>query len=274
MSKIKIIIPSYKRSNKLVFQQWIPKSFYSNVYIIVREEEEEAYKFLEGMINVVYLSGITGIHDKRHEITKLFANEKIWMVDDDVTIHDTYNADGWRRHNDQVISESQFYDLINETSNLLDKYPYGVIRTKGPFRFPFNKPEIELNTWNYTNTFLNLSIVNSNILGCDQVEHAEDIWAFCSVHKLKYETFCYNKFFSISPPPKKNKENGGMSQIRKGKMMTDSHKKIVENFPEYVKLKTPKKQLDFLEKNDDVPLMTSIRINKRKDELANLGSFL
>ena len=120
MSKIKIIIPSYKRSNKLVFQQWIPKSFYSNVYIIVREEEEEAYKFLEGMINVVYLSGITGIHDKRHEITKLFANEKIWMVDDDVTIHDTYNADGWRRHNDQVISESQFYDLINETSNLLD----------------------------------------------------------------------------------------------------------------------------------------------------------
>ena len=49
MSKIKIIIPSYKRSNKLVFQQWIPKSFYSNVYIIVREEEEEAYKFLEGM---------------------------------------------------------------------------------------------------------------------------------------------------------------------------------------------------------------------------------
>jgi hypothetical protein len=116
--------------------------------------------------------------------------------------------------------------------------------------------------------------LNSVSLGYDQVQHGEDIWAFCSVHKLNYETFCYNKFFSVSPPPKKNKENGGMSQIRNGKTMTESHKKIVDNFPEYVKLKTPKKQLDFLEKTDDVPLMTSIRIDKRKQDSSNLANFL
>ena len=270
MSNLKIIIPSYKRHTKLVFKKWIPESFYKNVYVVVREEERDDYKFLENDTNVIYLSNITGIHDKRHEITKIFANEKIWMIDDDVTIHDTYNHDGWRRHYNHTINEHQFYALLDEVNILLDKYPYGVIRTKGPFKFSYGKPEIELNTWNYTNTFLNLSILNSNVLGYDKVEYAEDIWAFCSVHKLNYETFCYNKLFSVSPPPKKNKDSGGMSHIRNAKIMTQSHKKIAETFPEYVKLKTPKKQLNFLQIDDSIPLITSIKIRKRKKEFSTL----
>lgn len=263
---MKIVIPSYKRSGKLVFDKWIPESFYKNVYVVIREEESKLYSHLENKVNLICLSNIEGIHDKRYEITKIFKNEKIWMVDDDVIVHGTYNDDGWRRIHENPISENEFYSLIEETAELLDRFPYGVVRTKGPFRFSFTMPEIELNTWNYTNTFLNLKTLDADFLGYNQVYHGEDIWAFCSVHKGGYETFCYNKCFSVSPSPSKKLESGGMSHIRKGKLMSDSHKKIVENFPEYVKLKAPKKQLGFLDKDDEIPMMTSIKIKKRKTE--------
>ncbi len=273
MSSILIVIPSYKRSDKLVFEKWIPKEYLKNVHLVIREEEMAEYSKYSEIVNILPLKGITGIHDKRDAICRHFSGQKIWMVDDDVTIHDTYDSEGWRKNHVETVNEKQFYEMIGEMDTLLEKYPYGVIRTKGPFRFPYDKPEVELNTWNYTNTFLNLKTITADDLGYDQVKHGEDIWAFCSVHSMGLETFCYNKFFSLSPPPKKSLDSGGMSFVRKGKLMTESHHKIVSKFPQFVKLKTPKSQLGFLDKDDEIPEMTSIRINKRKREDAGIQDF-
>jgi hypothetical protein len=63
---------------------FIPKEYYKNVYIVVREGEQELkYRKYKELVNLISLPNLTGIHDKRDAIVKFFNGERIWMIDDD-----------------------------------------------------------------------------------------------------------------------------------------------------------------------------------------------
>jgi hypothetical protein len=231
---MKIVIPSHNRPDSQITLNSIPKSYRENTFIVVRKgEQEEKYKHLSNEVNILALE-CNDISTKRDAITKHFAGEKIWMVDDDCTL---FNA-SFIEEKDVIkliseTSEEDFYEFIEYTSELLDKYPHGVVRP-AVFARGKNYMPYRLNTWAFTNTFLNLKTLNSQDLNYTYSNYAEDVVAFLSVIDSGYDSFCLSKWMIKSQKPGKP---GGMTGIRNEKLMTDAAIKINGKFPKHTRLK-------------------------------------
>lgn len=252
---MKIIIPTHNRYDRLITLSFIPKSYHHNVFLVVRSgEQEERYSKAfqsrsffeddyENNVNILAFDGLTGIHDKRHAIAKHFKGEKIWMVDDDCILKPaeivtpTYpNKDGKIldiiKMCKNVVTESQFYEFIEYASDLLDKYPHGIVR---PGIFPRGEDywPYRLNTWAFTNAFLNLKTLEPESLNYDFVNHTEDAVAFLSVLEQGYDSFLLSKWMIKSEKPG---EPGGMTGVRNSKMMDAANEKIHKRFPAHTRL--------------------------------------
>jgi hypothetical protein len=232
---MKIIIPSHNRSDSVKPLLFIPKSFYNNTYIVVRSgEQEQLYAKYKDIVNVVAIDNLSGIADKRDAICRMFTGEKIWMLDDDCILHNSIldeKKDIIKTTN--MVNDKEFYEFIKYVDNLLDTYPHGVVRpalfARGRRYMPYR-----LNTWAFTNTLLNLSVLTPEDLDYTYVKHTEDAHAFLNIIDQGHTSFCLSKWMIKSDKPGKP---GGMTDVRTTEMINDAHIKLNKKFPRHTKLK-------------------------------------
>jgi hypothetical protein len=260
---MKIVIPSHKRVDSMQFTEWIPESFYSQVYIITRKgEQEKIYKETFGdIVNVVSVE-CNDISTKRNQIAKLFAGEKIWMVDDDCILKNTEITDErYYLEYGETVNEEEFYEFIRFTTKLLDDYPHGIVN---PRIFPVHKSKYPyvLNKWGFTNTFLNLGIINAELLDYTFVDHTEDLVAFLNVIEHGYDSFHLLNWLIKSDKPGKP---GGMSEVRNSEMMDNSKLKILKKYPQHIGLK--KKKYSTGGHTSNITLVVRPNIKRRGESL-------
>lgn len=259
---MKIVIPTHNRSDNVVTLNSIPSTYYKDTYLVVREGEQyEKYKHYEDIVNVVSFQNLSGIHDKRHAICKHFAGEKIWMVDDDCSLHPAaYNAekDIIRADTTRIVDHSEFDNFIIYSSDLLDKYPHGVIR---PTIFPRGKSywPYRLNTWAFTNVMLNLGKIDADLLRYDKFDHSEDLYAMLNVIDAGHDSFCLSKWMIKTVKPG---NPGGMTGVRSVEMMNVVAKEIHREYPQYTKIETGYR----LNGMNEDPLVLRVRIRKKPNE--------
>jgi hypothetical protein len=157
LKNIKIAIPSYQRPNNVITLNNIPLSYKDNTYLFVRPDEYESYKHYETQVKIVQLKNCNNIGDTRQYIAEYFAGEKLWMLDDDIKIFNSYYNEEKNviRTDKNTIDETQFYECLAYIEQILEHYYHGNLR----FRiFPRGKKywPYKINTYGYTNTFLNL----------------------------------------------------------------------------------------------------------------------
>jgi hypothetical protein len=236
---MKIVIPTYKRPDGIVDvleNGWIPKSFYKNVYLCIRNTQEEIqrYQHYHGEVQIVLLDVAedSGIPEKRDAICRVFDGEKIWMMDDDIKIVSCHVND----EKDYVIKgkeleEQSFYELINYANGLMDEMPFGVIGTgtfvKGKDIFPLG-----LNRWGAFSSFINLEILKYTDLAYTKVKYYEDIAAFCAVIEKGYNNFYITKWQLLIG---KEKE-GGNASARKASVMQQAAYDLHKLYPKHIRL--------------------------------------
>jgi hypothetical protein len=233
--KMKIVIPSHNRSDSIRSLNMIPDSYAKQVYIVVRSGEQyEKYKKYEDKYNVLAFDNLTGIGDKRDAIVRHFAGEKIWMVDDDCLLRRA-----WLNEEKNVITvykeplnEKEFLECMEWCSDLIDKYPYAVLR---PQIFPLGKNHwpYKLNSWAFTNAFLNLKILDADTLRYNLLPYTEDVVAFLSTIDAGYDVAQVSKWMVKTARPG---NPGGMSDIRTAELMEKSAIELHKLFPKHVKL--------------------------------------
>lgn len=234
---MKIVIPSHNRYDYIKTLDSIPESYYKNTYIVVRTgEQEKLYSSYKDKLNVVALD-CHDISSKRDLICRHFANEKIWMVDDDCTLFDAEvkeyeNGNAFCRPTIRA-SEESFYEFIEYSLPLLDKYPHGIVL---PHIFPKGKDYMpyKLNVWGITNAMLNLKILTADDLNYTYCNHSEDVVAFLSVIDKGYHSFCLAKWMIRTLKPGKP---GGITDVRTTKMVSEAAIKINKRFPKHTGLK-------------------------------------
>ena len=233
---MKIVIPSHNRPNNVRTLEFIPESYYENTYIVTRTgEQEELYSSYKDKVNVLSFD-CHNISSKRDLICRHFANEKIWMVDDDCLLYDgtirKYKNGYEFCYPYQKSSEESFYEFIDYCSPLLDMYPHGIVKNhifpKTKDFFPY-----KLNAWGFTNTMLNLKILTADDLDYNYSDHSEDVVAFLNTIDKGYQSFLLTKWMIKSAYGKP----GGMTEIRTAEMQTAATKRIHKKFPQHTRLK-------------------------------------
>jgi len=233
--KMKIVIPSHNRSESIRSLEIVPDSYSKNVYIVVRSGEQyEKYKKYEDKYNVLAFDNLKGISDKRDAICRHFADQKIWMVDDDCSLHCAYlneEKDIIKVYKERA-NEQEFYECMDYCSDLIDTYPYAVLRPqifpKGKKAWPYN-----LNSWAFTNSFLNLKTLDADTLRYDLLPYSEDIVAFLSTIDAGYDVANVSKWMVKTMKPG---HSGGMSDIRDAELIEHASAELGRLFPMHIKL--------------------------------------
>lgn len=124
-SELKIIIPTYNRelAEQHVFYHLIPKEFKDRTYFVVREEKLDKMKesFPDAQFITIPSGSVTCLANTRQWILDNVKFEKIWCVDDKVTIFQKRTQDLKIRG---VIRDFEFIELYNLLSNKLNEYCY------------------------------------------------------------------------------------------------------------------------------------------------------
>lgn len=255
---LQIVIPSHNRSGALKPLNFIPDDYACNVNVIVRSGyQEQLYSVYKDKYNVIAIDDLNGISEKRDAICRLFAGQKIWMLDDDCVLHNAHpdHKKDIIKVSDQV-NYDQFYEFIDYVNNLLDTFPHGVVRpalfARSISYFPYR-----LNTWAFTNALLNLKILDADLLDYKFVNHTEDAVAFLNTIEAGYDSFCLSKWMIKSDKPGKP---GGMTNIRTVEMINAAHKKIHEKFPQHTSLKVGYKMANM----EQAPMALVIRPKTHK----------
>jgi len=234
---MKIVIPSHNRHYHVKSLDFIPESYYENTYIVTRTgEQEELYSSYKDKVNVLSFD-CHNISSKRDLICRHFANEKIWMVDDDCCLYDgqirKYKNGNEFCYPYRKSSEESFYEFIDYSSNLLDTYPHGIVSLH-VFPRPKNYFPYRLNVWGFTNAMLNLKVLTADDLEYNYSEHSEDVVAFLNIIDKGHQSFSLAKWMLKSNRPGKP---GGMTEIRTAEMISEATKRLHEKFPQHTRIK-------------------------------------
>lgn len=229
---MKIIIPSHNRWENLHSLKFIPESFKDNVFIAVRSGEQHE-RYSELYKNVLPFN-CNNIAEKRHAIANYFSGEFIWMLDDDCSL---YNAHLDISKNviklQSEVNETEFYDFVEYASMLKDQCPFMIVRNqifpRGKNYYPYRK-----NTWSFTNSLIDLSVLNAKDLNYTAVDHSEDVVAFLSTINAGYDTCCISKWM-IKTILAGNK--GGITETRTPSLIEKNAIKINSMFPNHTSLR-------------------------------------
>jgi len=265
---IKIVIPSHGRWDTIKAFDFIPENYHENVYVVTRAGEQyekyvEHRNSLDGKWNVIFCD-VKNIAEKRHFIANHFAGEKIWMLDDDCTLYTTVVTEKYVRPK-EIPTEEEFYEMLEWCSNHLDTYPHMVIMhtifPRAPKVYPYRK-----NVWCGGNAFLNLSIVNADLLQYNVCDHAEDTVAYLSVVDAGYDSLAIVKWLIKTVPMG---ATGGITSVRTPQLIEDNSRKIHKMFPDHTRLKKSKP----LKSHPDREFETLVVRVKRKEKTNTLEGF-
>jgi hypothetical protein len=256
MSKWKITIPSYKRSNLIINKtiKLLDRLLinYYNVYIFILKEDENDYKnclkeYIDKGLNLIIVEIDHGLHHMRNYITKYFPNNTMLLsMDDD--IDDLYklnidesisNLKSSCRYKLRIITSCEFYDLINYGFELCTNNSiglFGIYPIKNGY-FMKDSDEITYNLKFCVGTFwgcINNHNININI------EEKEDYERTILFYKI------YNKilrFNNICVATKYYKNHGGMQYNNENRILNSKNSVdfLVNNYSEYCKINKQKK---------------------------------
>ena len=261
MKQINICIPSYQRSDSVKVFDWIPSTYKDNVYLYVRDTEYTAYLANYGdKCHVIPLTGVANIGETRkaicnHQLT-LSGSNRIWQLDDDVTIHDTY-LDVWCkpfrgcpliRPFKEVINESQFYSLIGQINEAInDGYLHGAVTPLAGFpRYAYNYPT-RVNSFAFTNTWLDLSAIPSHLVTYPLGNLACDNYIWLALITNGIESLTISNYLTKSSKPG---TKGGCTGQRNNETWKQDVDLVIRDFPTNAFYYKPKGTLGFSETSE------------------------
>ena len=279
---INICIPSYKRSDNLKTLDWIPLSYKDNVYLYVRENEYDAYHANYGdKCHVIPITNVNNIGETRralcdHQLT-LNKSNRIWQLDDDVTIHDAYFATWCKpisgcpviRPFKNAVSESLFYALIHQITTAIDNgYAHGAITPNTGFpRKGYNYPT-RVNTFAFTNTWLDLSKIPPHLITYPLGNLACDNYIWLALITNGFKSLTISNFIANSSKPG---TKGGCTTQRTNTSWKSDVDRVILDFPNNAFYYKPRGTLGFSETSEGrvalqmkVPIPDKHIVNERR----------
>lgn len=244
MSNIKIAIPSYKRVDKVRVFQSIPQSYSHNTYMFVRVEEEAEYRKEWGhRCNIIPITDVTGVATTMDAMVRYFGKDRVWCIDDDITLHlGVIDHKGVLRKNRDSITESEFYDCLDFIGEQIDSgYSYGQLFyplfPRGSNYYPI---KTKLTPYGSGNIFFDLSLIDVSLITYSKIgDEWCDAWVCLNLYKHGHRPVTITKY--VTDPYKYN-ASGGCSENRLASKINECAKQVVEDFPEYCKLRTSKRK--------------------------------
>jgi hypothetical protein len=230
--KMKIIIPTYDRSNRFETLSFLKKNNVSikDIYIfLASEEEKQKYVNLFGD-DYNWIIGVAGLVNQRNFITNYFdENEILLCIDDD--IEDLLHKDA-----------KPFLDWIDECINYLRYSNFGILSINpsvNPFYFEQRKKSASFKVGNYSciGAFQILKNCKDLILSLDNIEDWERSLLYFKKYggNIRYnDILIKTKYFG----------KGGLSSQRNKNNYLKSVNKLLCEYPEYIKFNYKKLPLD------------------------------
>ena len=258
---IQVVIPSYKRAGSVKALDSFPTDY--EPHLVVRSEEAAEYeKFYGSVAKIIPIDGVHDIATTRRKITEIYSGQRILMIDDDTTLHESVIIGSWRRPNPELLKDG-IYGLFKVIEDAMDNgYVHGHVAFPV---FPVGK-DFKIfaeNSYGFTNVWLDLTAITPEQVGYGLVEICEDAYSYLRLIKMGYNALKLRNYMVKSG---KGNAPGGCSEFRTTSNHNKSLEKLVEDFPEYVKWKEKKSSLA-LSGDDEVKVVT-IRAGKRKKSAA------
>ncbi|AHY25291.1 hypothetical protein PS2_041 [Serratia phage PS2] len=233
MQHIQFVIPSYQRPDNVLALTMFPEGHIP--HIIVRPEEEEAYKKSCGhLAKIVPVEGLTGIADTRRAITEMYKGQRIWMLDDDTFITTTFirERDNRRVSHNRKMTHEEYDQFLMEINAWMDMgYTHG--HSQYPvFMMPGAVAPFKENSYGFTNTFYDLTVLDAEQIGYGTVDLCEDAYSYLKLITSGYHHLAVQKYIAITG---KAGAAGGCSSIRDNARHNAALERIVQDFPNNAK---------------------------------------
>jgi len=272
---MKIIIPSYKRPGINPTIDNMPEEIVSEyVYIAVRDEEYNDYIKAHPGVKIHNLGkGIDGIAETRQRINEQFSGKIVVMDDDNVFCHTEIgshqqnpNKGDFIRRGKPIKTASEFLEMLNFASDLLDVYAFGSMRNLNFVRDARWLPYIE-NKVCYWIYFFNLDVFdykNCSFRNGPPSGLSEDTYIFLDWFDKGNDIFVlvkWNVKETSSTTSTQNQMEGGCNTPDRGIRYKNSMIELNRMFPQHTSLQKSKKNTEVY--GFDVPTLKT-RLNKNK----------
>lgn len=268
---INICIPSYKRSNDVKTLDSIPLTHKDNTYLYVRKEEFDEYSSHYGhRCNVIPLTNVTNIGETRQKIIEHQYGNRIYVLDDDISIHKAYiDHLGWVRCEKQnVAQDNSFTELLTAIDNLIDigalhgglrNSIYGLNHNPSHSAYRPSQQPYFVNGYTFTNQWFDLSRLPLSIFVYKDWVVLEDTAQWCNLVANGYDsarlsTFQINTVFDGN--------TGGVWETRTLDVWNSSAKSLKEKFPEYITLVIGKYSLKMIDSDGRSHLAVKPRVKE------------
>ena len=232
---IQLVIPTYKRLDKQITLNSIPKRFRKHVTLVVQPQEQQDALEIHPKIFVLSDNDI-GIAQTRKEIAREWGcNRKVrhWVLDDDLKIlkHIEMKDGGLEK---EPINSRTFVECINEIESTMDKgYTHGGIGTtlnNHVGKYPYND-----NFRVVGNVFYDGRIL------CDMFQEIDWLLDGAEDYYVNLQLLMKGKMnrviYKFTTDPGNLNATGGCSIYRDVGFHNRACNKLVEKFPDYVTLK-------------------------------------
>ena len=226
-----ILIPTYKRIEKQLTWDLIPEKWRDKTFLIVSDSEYDEH-LKRGRNAVVCPVQGSGLAPVREWIAKKYYGNKISIVDDDLEKLEVGYGNKYRNFD----SEDDFDEMMKVMDNYLEKFPcahigacMGTTISSDPKYLLFNH-SVPIVWMFYNLTFISYEDINR--INWTLVPVWQDVAVGLQFLMLGYSTIGVYKYrYTMTPF-----NEGGVSEFRDNKIISDCIKKIADTFPEVCRI--------------------------------------
>lgn len=234
---IQFVIPSYNRAGAVTALSMFPDGYIP--HLVVRESQKEVYEKWHGHAAkiVTIPDDVNGIAGTRRLITEMYQGQRIWMLDDDTTIHTTEirAKDDRRILHDVGMTWDEFNKLTQYVEAAMDCGFYHGHARLPIFKIDSKWGHFRENSYGFTNTFYDLSKLSADDIGYGIVDLSEDTYAFLKLINMGYPHLAIFKYLVKSG---KGQAPGGVSSMRNAAKQNRALEKIHADFPTQARWKS------------------------------------
>lgn len=231
MPAVKFIIPTYKRVKQQLTYKAIPDKYKNDIIFVVREEEYEDMKKEYPNNQVLKLSSnVDNISKTRQWILDKFRQDKVWMLDDNISsfikvvkVND--------KHKKEQLTIEEFDNLLNRINELLNNYVHGALTVAG-ISMPYHKP-LNINSRIMANIFADFSKWPLDVR-YDDCDTSEDFYVNLQLLTRGYQ----NAVIEDNNICKLARQKGGCNSYRDPTYHNTQLKKLNSLYPNFTKLST------------------------------------
>ena len=223
---MRIYIPTYKRSDRQITYNNLPKEIQQKVTFIINECEKDISFFQDKQ--TIVLPDSCKIAEKREMAFLNSKNEKFAVFDDDIIFHKRIEG-----KTKKLESFSDFQEMFDFFSNLLDDPEIFLVNPIGTHIFPnFSKDYQEAVLSSQSNFFDGPKLLKEN-LDWTSLQLFEDAYLIMQMLSKGYVNRVYNNYCFVGS---KLNSKGGCSTFRTSQVHNESLLKLKKAFPEHVSI--------------------------------------